>query len=217
VDLMEDYLRATELCDFDRDKAIVEVTRRLTEACSGQRERFDRVYQYVKELPYGLEDWDVSASETLKKGWGMCCGKTNLLIAMSRVLLIPARYRVFRIRAERKLLARAVEEDSGLAAQLGDLPAEQDHLQCDANLDGWETYDPSRDTAFEDGLRRLDIPLEREPVSDVDGAVHYTILVSIDEWAGERQRSRRFREQREAVFARVNEPIARIRQIGSQP
>jgi hypothetical protein len=217
VDLMEDYLRATELCDFDRDKAIVEVTRRLTEACSGQRERFDRVYQYVKELPYGLEDWDVRASETLKKGWGMCCGKTNLLVAMSRVLLIPARYRVFRIRAERKLLARAVEEDSGLAAQLGDLPAEQDHLQCDANLDGWETYDPSRDTAFEDGLRRLDIPLEREPVSDVDGAVHYTILVSIDEWAGERQRSRRFREQREAVFARVNEQIARIRQIGSQP
>ena len=68
----EDYLRSTELCDFDRDRAIVDLTRRLTEACSGQREKFDRVYRYVKELPYGLEDWDVRASETLKKGWGMC-------------------------------------------------------------------------------------------------------------------------------------------------
>lgn len=217
MDRLEDYLGATELCDFDRDKGIVEAARRLTEACSGHRERFDRIYQYVKELPYGLEDWDVRASETLKKGWGMCCGKTNLLVAMSRVLLIPARYRVFKIRTERKLLARAGEEDSELAAQLGDLPAEQDHLQCDAKLNGWETYDPSRDTAFEDGLRRLDIPLEREPVSDVDGAVRYTILASIDEWARERQRSRRFRQQREAVFARVNEQIARIRETGRQP
>ena len=217
MDGLEDYLQPTRLCDFDKGKAIAEVAFRLAEGCSDDLQRLDRIYQFVRELPYGLEDWDVKASETLRKGWGMCCGKTNLLVAMSRVLLVPARYRVFKIRAERKLLEWVGEGNNGLAAQLGDLPPEQDHVQCDVYLNGWETHDPSRDSSFENGLRRLGIPLERDPVCGTDGVVHFTILASLDEWAGERQKNRRFREQREAVFARVNKQIDKIRQIGRQP
>ena len=209
-----DHLRPTRLCDFDRDSRIAELALELTDGCSGRRERFDRVHRFVREMPYGLEDWDVKASETLRKGWGMCCGKTNLLVAMSRVLLIPARYRVFRIRSERRLLEQVIEQNGELGGRLRGVPEEQDHVQCEVHLDGWEICDPSRDPAFENGLRRLGVPLERVPVAGADGVVRVLILSSIDDWAEERQRKRMFREDRESLFARVNEQIDRIRETG---
>jgi hypothetical protein len=211
-----DHLRPTRLCDLDRDSRITETALELVEGCSVRRERLDRVYRFVREMPYGLEDWDVKASGTLRKGWGMCSGKTNLLVAMSRALLIPARYRVFRIRSERKLLQQVIEQNGELGGRLRGVPEEQDHVQCEVHLDGWEICDPSRDPAFEDGLRRLGLPLERVPVPGPDGVVRVLILSSIDDWAEERQRKRTFREDRESLFARVNEQIDRIREVGRQ-
>jgi transglutaminase-like putative cysteine protease len=217
VNELNSYLLPTELCDFDRDPSVREKVAELARDCKDERERFNRIYRFVKELPYGLEDWDVRASDTLKKGWGMCCGKTNLLVAMSRALLIPARYRVFRIKAEGRLLAWVIEQDTELAGLLGHLPREQDHLECEAYLDGgWHNYDPARDSALEDGLGRLGIPQEREPIVGDGGTVRFVILASIDEWARKRQESRRFREGREAVFARVNRQFAKIRLLGSE-
>jgi len=63
------YLPATRLCDFDRDSAIKAKALKLTQGYTDKQERFKRIYHFVKELPYGLEDWDVKASETrrLKK------------------------------------------------------------------------------------------------------------------------------------------------------
>jgi len=205
------YLSATRLCDFDREPAIQNKALKLTQGCADKQERVERIYQFVKELPYGLEDWDVKASETLRKGWGMCCGKTNLLVAMSRALFIPARYRIFKIKAEQRLLEWVAGRDRELATQLGDLPMEQDHLDCEVYLEGWKAYDPARDPLFEEGLKRLGIPLEREP------ATESIILASIDEWAENRQKNRRFREQRQALFARVNEQLDRIRLLGKEP
>ena len=211
MDQLDYYLQATRLCDFDRDPAIQAKALGLTQGCTNKQERFERVYQFVKELPYGLEDWDVKASETLRKGWGMCCGKTNLLVAMSRVLLIPARYKIFKIKAEQRLLEWVAGRDRELATQLGDLPMEQDHLECEAYLEGWKAYDPARDSPFEKGLKRLGIPLEREPVT---GSI---ILASIDEWAEDRQKNRRFRRERQAIFTRVNEQLDSIRLLGKEP
>jgi transglutaminase-like putative cysteine protease len=215
MNTLEPYLTATRLCDFDTDSSVREKAAEIAQGCAGKRERFERLYRFVKELPYGLEDWDVKASETLGKGWGMCSGKTNLLIAMSRVLSIPARYRVFRIRAEARLLRWAAEQEEGLGAELGELPLEQDHVDCQAFLEGrWQQYDPSRDTSLESGFRALGIPLERVPVADVDGAVRYNILDSMDDWARQRQERRRFRAGRQALFARVNEQLDKIRLLG---
>jgi transglutaminase-like putative cysteine protease len=217
VNELNSYLLPTELCDFDRDPSVREKAAELARDCKDERERFNRIYRFVKELPYGLEDWDVRASDTLKKGWGMCCGKTNLLVAMSRALLIPARYRVFRIKAEGRLLAWVIEQDTELAGLLGHLPREQDHLECEAYLDGgWHNYDPARDSALEDGLRKLGIPLEREPIVGDGGTARFVILASIDEWARKRQEGRRFREGREALFARLNRQFAKIRLLGSE-
>ena len=217
MDQSDTYLQPTQLCDFDTDASIRERLRQLVQGCNDERQRFAQVYGFVKELPYGLEDWDVRASETLRKGWGMCCGKTNLLVAMSRLLLIPARYRIFGIRAEMRLLKWVAQQHEDLSVRIGDLPSEQDHVDCEVYLDGdWRIFDPARDTAMEDGLRKLEIPLERVPVAGADDVV-YTRLASIDQWARERQGARRFREGREALFLRMNEQLDKIRQLGRQP
>lgn len=217
MERIEEYLQATGLCDFDIGAAVRDRASRLAQGCTDSRQRFQRVHDFVRELPYGLEDWDVKASDTLAKGWGMCCGKTNLLVAMSRALSIPARYRIFKIKAERRLLKQVMEQNKSVAAQFGNLPPVQDHVQCEVYLGGWRVYDPSRDSAFENGLRKLGIPLERVPVVDAQGAVHYEILASIDDWARARQNDRKVREDRELVFARVNVELDKVRRVGRHP
>ncbi len=217
MERIEEFLRPTQLCDFDASRAIRDRAARLVQGCSDNQERFLRVFEFVRELPYGLEDWDVRASVTLAKGWGMCCGKTNLLVAMSRALSIPARYRIFGIKAERRLLRRVMDQNRGLAAQLGSLPPVQDHVQCEAYLGGWRVFDPSRDSGLENGLRKLGIPLERVPVADARGAVHYDILASLDEWARERQARRQVRDDRDLVFARANVELDKVRRLGRHP
>ena len=214
---VDPFLQPTLLCDFDVCPAIVEKAVFLTRSCTDGRERFQRLCDFVKELPYGLEDWDVPASETLSKGWGMCCGKSNLLVALARSVSIPARYCVFKIVSEHRLLELMMEQDAGLGNRLQGLPPEQDHVQCEAYLDEWRSFDPSRDTLLEDALRRLDIPLERVLVPGPDGLPHHTVLASIDEWAAERQRNRRYRDDRREVFERANEQLARIRRLTGTP
>jgi len=209
----DEFLQPTGLCDFDVGEAISDRALSLTRGCADVSARLWALHDFVKELPYGLEDWDVKASETLSKGWGMCCGKSNLLVALSRSLSIPARYRVFRIVSERKLLEWVMEHDVYLPGKLEDLPPQQDHVECEAYLDGWQVFDPARDSPLENGLRRLGIPLERVPVIDADGAPHYTILASIDDWATQRQENRRYKNDRQKVFARANEQLTLIRKL----
>ena len=211
---VEEFLKPSELCDFDTSLDIRERASRLVQGCTDNQQRFQRVYAFVRELPYGLEDWDVKASETLKKGWGMCSGKTNLLVAMSRALSIPARYRIFKIKSERRLLGHVMKREKSVAARFGNLPPVQDHVQCEVYLGKWQVYDPSRDSAYENGLRSLGIPLERVPVIGDDGAVHYEILASIDDWARARQRDRRVRDDRDVIFSRVNQELERVRRLG---
>ena len=211
----EEYLKPSELCDFDRSPEIGARARELTADCRSGEEMFRRVFAFVKELPYGLEDWDVAASETLAKGWGMCSGKTNLLVAMLRSLGIPARYRVFRIRTEAGLW-EWVTRDRKLARLMGAAPPEQDHVDCEVWLDGWRQCDPSRDTPFERGLRALGIPLERQPVADASGRVDYVTLASFDRWAKERQERRTFRENRGELFTWVNEQFWWVRSLGGE-
>lgn len=210
----EDYLQPTRMCDFDACEAIRGMAMSLTRRFAADEARFQALYRYVKELPYGLEDWDVKASETIEKGWGMCSGKSNLLVALARSVSIPARYRIFRIVAERRLLEWVMAHGGDLPGSLQDLPPQQDHVECEACLKEWQVFDPARDTLLEDGLRRLNIPLERIPVIGSDGLPHYRILASIDDWAEQRQEDRKFRYDRERVFARANEQLAIIRKLG---
>ena len=209
----EEYLQPSELCDFDRCAEIGAKALELTSDCRRVEEKLQRLFSFVEEMPYGLEDWDVRASETLAKGWGMCSGKTNLLVALLRSVGIPARYRVFRIEGEIKLWKWAIESED-LSQRLGTVPLEQNHVDCEVWLGTWKVFDPSRDTPLERGMLALGIPLEREPLVDENGRVPYLFLASFDDWARERQNRRMFRENRTEIFAMVNKRFQQIRALG---
>jgi len=209
----QEYLQPSELCDFDRSPEIRAKALELTENCSTTRQQFRRLFGFVKELPYGLEDWDVAASETLAKGWGMCSGKSNLLVALLRSLRIPARYRVYRIKAEVNLWIE-VTGTRDLSHRLGAAPSEQDHVDCGVWLGKWHTCDPARDTSLERGMKALGVPLKREVIPDASGRARYTTLSNFDHWARQRQSRRMVREDRAETFARVNEQFSRIRSLG---
>jgi transglutaminase-like putative cysteine protease len=208
------YLQPSALCDFDRSLAIGEKARGLILNCRTEEEKFRRIFSFVKELPYGLDDWDVAASETLEKGWGMCSGKANLLVALLRCVGIPARYRIYAIEAEQRLWEK-IAGFEGLGPSMGDSPIGQDHVDCEVWLDGWVACDPSRDTPMERGLLALGIPLERQPIVDASGKVPYLRLACFDGWARERQERRRFREGRGEIFAKINEVLWQVREMGS--
>ncbi len=212
---LEQYLDSSDLCDFDKCAAIGEKAHQLAGGCRHPGEAFESVFSFVKEMPYGLEDWDVKASETLAKGWGMCSGKTNLLVALLRSLGIPVRYRVFKISTEAELWSSMIG-DERMADRLGSAPVQQDHVDCEVWLGGWRQVDPARDTALERGMQAMGIPLERKPVLDDSGQANVLLLASVDEWARERQARRRFRKNRDETFAWVNAQFERMRELGRQ-
>ena len=213
--IREDYLESSELCDFESCPSIRAKTEELTGHCGSDKEKFQWLFDFVKEIPYGLEDWDVPASETLAKGWGMCSGKANLLVAMLRSVGIPARYRVYKIRAEVGLW-KTMARDRLLAEGLGEAPEEQDHVDCEVWLGEWVACDPARDTGMERGMMALGIPLERKLVAGARGAAPYVVLPSLDRWARRRQERRRFREDREGMFSRVNRQLDELRKLGGE-
>jgi transglutaminase-like putative cysteine protease len=215
--LLEESLKPTYLCDFDQEPAIGEIARQLTEEAIDRQQMVDHIYHFVKELPYVLEDWDVKASKTLRKRLGMCLEKTNLMVAMLRSIEIPARYRLFKILSEGTLWRWVARQDKELAAEMGDPATEQDHVVAEVYLDGWHIYDPTRDSALERGMKRLGIPLRRRPVAQTGENPIAILLSSIDEWAMNRQRNRRFRDSRELVFSRINKEFDTIRVLGQIP
>jgi transglutaminase-like putative cysteine protease len=167
----------------------------------------------VKELPYGLEDWDLKASDTLKKGWGMCSGKSNLLVALLRAAGIPARYRIYRIKADTALWSR-LSEGSGKTDRMNELGEQRDHVDCEVWLGKWVDCDPGRDSALEEGMVRLGGRRERVKVTDAGGKVHYLRLADYDNWVKERQKRRTFRSDRVDVFSEVNKGFEAIRKQG---
>ncbi len=213
MDSFNEYLKPTRLCDFDQEPAIKTTALKLTEKSTNRRQQLDCVCKFVKELPYGLEDWDIKASETMRKGWGMCSAKTNLLVAMLRAVGIPARYRIIRTKGEGTLWKWIAQQNDELTHQMGQPPPEQDHVVAEVYIDSWEVCDLSRDTPLEKGMEKLNIPRKRESASNQP---QITILASFDEWAQARQEARRFKENRELVFSRVNAQFDKIRALGAK-
>ncbi len=211
-----EYLKPTQLCDFDQVHEIRDKARRLTIQLQDKRDIIERIYHFVKEFPYGLEDWDVKASETLRKGWGMCSGKTNLLVAMLRYLQIPTRYRIYKIYSEGTLWRWVASQNNKLTTDMGDPLPQRDHVVAEVYLDKWQVYDPSRDSALEEGMKKLVIPLKVIPVATPDEKTQFLILNSIDEWASRRQQNRRFTEGRQVLFAVINREFDNIRSLSSR-
>ncbi len=207
------YLQPSMLCDFDRCLSIRQMAYGTASRSADREETYAVLRDLVKEMPYGLENWDVAASETLRKGWGMCSAKTNLLVALLRSAGIPARYRVYRIFTESELWL-SIASEPGLAERLGPAPSEQDHVDCEVWLGEWVHCDPARDSALEQGMAALGVPLERQPAAVDDGETTPLLVENLDNWAFDRQRRRRFREDRSLLFDLVNREFERIRRAG---
>jgi len=208
------YLKPSELCDFDSSRRIQQKVRELTGDCRNRQQRFDKIFAFVKELPYGFEDWDLKASDILDKGWGMCSGKTNLLVAMLRSAGIPARYRVYRIRADSALWGQLGNASSqpGRLEELGD---ERDHVDCEVWLGRWIVCDPGRDSAMEKGILKLGGNLQRSVITDDKGREIYMRLATFDPWARQRQSRRTFRGGRAGVFTEINRLLDQLRAFGA--
>ena len=123
----EEYLRPTELCNFDKALEIKAAALGLTASLLNKHQKLDTLYKFVKELDYVYADWYVKASDTLREKAGMCSGKTNLLIAMLRSVGIPARYRIFKVKAELMLFEWITGQDEQIARQMGEPYQKQDH------------------------------------------------------------------------------------------
>jgi hypothetical protein len=188
-------------------------TRELIAGRRNREEMFHSIFSFIKEMPYGLEDWDLKASDILKKGWGMCSGKTNLLVAMLRSAGIPARYRIYSIKADSKLWDK-LGKDSKSTGRLSELGEQRDHVDCEVWLGKWVDCDPGRDSAMERGIVRLGGTLQRQVAADSRGRERYLRLASFDQWAKERQARRAFRTDRDDVFSEVNLGIEKLRQLG---
>lgn len=208
----ETYLQPSKLCDFDRYPQIRQKAASLVRHAKTRDEKFRLIASYVKELPYRLDDWDVKASEVIKKGWGMCSGKTNLLVAMLRSKGIPARYRIYQIK-EDTLLWEKTGRNIGKVERLKELGQLRDHVDCEVWLGRWVAFDPARDTAMEQGILKLGGSLERQKVTGADGRVHYLKLAALDHWAKERQARRTFRSDRKDVFAVLNRNFEMLREF----
>lgn len=212
--LLSEYLQPTDLCDYNKKPKIKDLALSLAANLTDMRQKSNRIFNFVKELYYRYDDWDVKASDTLREKAGMCSGKTNLFITMLRSIGIPARYRVFKVEAELALFAWITQQDERIARQMGEPYQEQDHVIAEVYINGWEAFDTSHDTPFEKGLRKLGIPVDLKPIL-LPNTPRPIILASFDDWARDRQRRRRFTGTRHTVFSLANEQLEKIRLMAS--
>ena len=97
---MKEFLTETSYCDCS-DASIKQVSLRTVKNCTGEKEKAIALFHFVRDnIKYGFDYWNIKASETLAKGYGMCTNKSNLLISMLRSCDIPAGYGILRVNAK---------------------------------------------------------------------------------------------------------------------
>jgi transglutaminase-like putative cysteine protease len=91
------YLGPTRLIDSTH-AAVIERARRLTAGCTSDREKLERIYYFVRDMPYDIlaafRDLAAGrgrASDVLQAGHAFCMGKASSFVALCRAAGIPAR------------------------------------------------------------------------------------------------------------------------------
>ena len=89
---LDEFLSSSEICDCENPR-IDETAKKITEEASSPGEAAEKIFLYVRDkVLFGLDNFDLKASETLRKGYGQCVNKANLQVALLRSIHIPARY-----------------------------------------------------------------------------------------------------------------------------
>lgn len=182
-----------------------------------------RIALFIRDdIPYFLDEWDVSAEDVLRKWWGMCAGKALLASELYRAVGIPVRFKVIKIMGEEGLfgfVARRLEDMVSLDTSSKELetvlrsilllPPQRDHIIVQVFLDSdWVDMDLARDSELDYGMRFIGIWRERNIVSE-EGPYE-----SIDGWLQERMLRRAVTVGRQALFQVVNQHIEQVRQVG---
>ncbi len=146
------HLAPAPLCDFS-NPALRALNEKLFQLSLSPARQAERVYDFIRQkILYGFDGWEVKASETLAKSWGMCFNKSNLMIALLRAAKIPCLYAAFWIRRE----GFRFTTDPKMFQKISPLTV---HLYVEAYLGdkiGWRRY---VDTSLDTDLRRI---LEKE-------------------------------------------------------
>ncbi len=96
---IDKFLEATKYCDVN-NPLIQDAAIHITAKFNNNREKSVALFNYVRDnILYKFDHWNVKASQTLKKGYGMCTNKNNLFIAMLRAIGIPAGYGILDVKA----------------------------------------------------------------------------------------------------------------------
>ena len=97
ADDLRPYLEPTRFIDSDHPDVVTQA-RRLVEGCAGDRERLERIYYFVRDMPYDilasfryLAEGKSRASDVLHAGHAFCMGKASSFVALCRAAGIPAR------------------------------------------------------------------------------------------------------------------------------
>lgn len=208
------YLAPTRFIDSDHADVIA-AARRLTAGCTDDRERLERIYYFVRDMPYDilaafrdLAEGKSRASDVLRAGHAFCMGKASSFVALCRAAGIPARVGFQQLHCPDKPFMS--EEVRRL---WGDRPLPR-HSLGEAYLDGrWLKLDATIDAATAaakgrpytrqfDGVH--DIPTVEGPIlKDLESHADYPAEVA--EWyetmAREVMRAMREADARERIAA----------------
>ena len=96
-DELSQYLTPTPLIDSDHPEVIARA-RELTRDCHSEHEKLERIYCFVRDMPYDilasfrdLAEGKRRASDVLRAGHAFCMGKASSFVALCRAARIPAR------------------------------------------------------------------------------------------------------------------------------
>ncbi|MDO8507572.1 MAG: transglutaminase family protein [bacterium] len=93
--MLSEYLEKTRYCDCQNPE--IKAKARELEG-KDETKTAVNVWKFISYVPYRFDFWNVKASETLDKRYGMCTNKANLQIAILRAAGIPAAYGTMKIR-----------------------------------------------------------------------------------------------------------------------
>lgn len=205
VEDLERYLRPSELCDFDQE-IIKQKAEEITSGAETDREKAERIFDFCQnKILFAYGNWNEKASEILRKGKGMCSGKSNLAVALLRAVKIPARHKGAILEGQSEMWKFISGRDNFLAEVLSSLPRRRDHIVCEVFLDGkWEIRDVTRDRKLEEGMKFHGISLE-EDLAEVE------TIEDFDRWAAERQKRASLSQNREEILRRINQFVEMIR------
>ena len=161
---MNDYLKATRLCDCD-DVKLKEKAKEIVGSAKNQEEAALRIFHFVRDkLLFGINYPDTKASKMLNKRIGFCMTKTNLHMALLRAVDIPSRCHL--VELPRELFKNIMPK-----FMYAKLPATQAHPWCDCYLSGkWISCEALYEDSFYKTIMKTGIFTEEEmPTIDWDG------------------------------------------------